>query len=59
MLELSWKGTKKVVLENCEESNTRTFLKDGDTVQMMGSAQGDGFVIGFGECNGKILPASD
>lgn len=58
MLELSWKGTKKVLLENCESSNTRTFLQDGDTVYLHGAAKGDGFTIGFGDCYGNVLPAS-
>lgn len=58
MLELSWKGTKKVVLENCDSSTTRTFLQDGDTVILQGSAAGNGFTIGFGDCSGTVLPAS-
>lgn len=58
MLELSWKGTKEVVLESSESLTTRKFLKDGDTVIMEGHAVGDGFKIGFGECLGKILPAT-
>ena len=34
----------------------RKFLKDGDTVLMRGVCRGDGFRIGFGPCDGKILP---
>lgn len=57
MLELSWNATKKIVLENSKTTETRTFLQDGDTVCMRGEAKGDGFTIGFGECDGTILPA--
>lgn len=57
MLELSWKGTRKIVLSNTPTPTTRTFLQDGDTVIMTGVARGDGYTIGFGECSGKILPA--
>lgn len=57
MLELCWKGTKDVVLENSDE--TRKFLQDGDTVYMKGTARGDGFTIGFGECKGTVLKARE
>ena len=40
-----------------EGGSTRKFLKDGDTVNMVGFAQGNGYRIGFGECKGKVLPA--
>ena len=55
MLELSWKGTRKVVLSNTSTPETRTFLQDGDTVIMNGLARGEGYSIGFGECSGKVL----
>ncbi|EPQ32052.1 uncharacterized protein PFL1_00250 [Pseudozyma flocculosa PF-1] len=35
----------------------RTFLEDGDSVRMTAKVEGDGFCIGFGECEAKILPA--
>jgi len=54
MIELCWKGTKPMTLPSGEE---RKFLADGDTVLMTGFCQGDGYRIGFGECNGTILPA--
>lgn len=54
MLELSWKGSKTVKLANGDE---RKFLKDGDTVRMRGFCQGEGYRIGFGPCDGKVLPA--
>jgi len=54
MLELSWKGTKEIVLADGQK---RRFLQDGDQVTLRGYCQGDGFRVGFGECTGKILPA--
>ena len=53
MLELSWKGTKKVPIGNGNES--RTFLRDGDTITMRGICEkADGIRVGFGECAGTI-----
>ena len=54
MLELSWRGSKTIPLAQGIE---RKFLQDGDEVVMSAHAQGDGYVIGFGSCEGKILPA--
>jgi fumarylacetoacetase len=54
LLELSWKGTKTIRLENGEQ---RKFLQDGDTVTLTGWCQGQGYRVGFGEVIGKILPA--
>ncbi|KAF0694356.1 Aste57867_14767 [Aphanomyces stellatus] len=54
MLELSWQGTKEIPIANGE---TRKFLKDGDTINIRGFCQGNGYRIGFGDCAGKILPA--
>lgn len=55
MLELSWKGTKPIRLQNGEE---RKFLQDGDTVILRGYCVNDHRVrIGFGKCEGKLLPA--
>ncbi|XP_073230518.1 fumarylacetoacetase-like isoform X2 [Porites lutea] len=56
MLELSWKGTKPLDLG---EGVTRKFLQDGDEVIMTGYCQGNGYRVGFGECRGKILPATN
>lgn len=36
---------------------TRTFIEDGDSVTLHGHAQGQGYRIGFGPCEGTILPA--
>lgn len=54
MLELSWKGTRTVELAN---NQTRKFLQDGDEVIIRGFCQGENYRIGFGLCNGKVLPA--
>lgn len=54
MLELSWNGSKPVVLNNGDE---RSFLEDGDTVIMKGFGEKDGIRVGFGELRSKILPA--
>jgi fumarylacetoacetase len=54
MLELSWKGSKTIDIGG---GNTRKFLQDNDEVLMTGFCQGDGYRVGFGDCNGKILPA--
>ncbi|CAH0400757.1 unnamed protein product [Chilo suppressalis] len=56
MLELAWKGTKPIRLLNGEE---RKFIQDGDTVTLRGHAVGqDGARIGFGKCEGTLLPAT-
>ncbi|WP_134679054.1 fumarylacetoacetase [Paracoccus ravus] len=53
LLELSWGGSEPLAIEG----GTRCFLEDGDTVTLRGAAQGDGYLIGFGDCSGRILPA--
>jgi len=55
MLELSWRGQNPVKLPN---GDTRSFLEDGDRVVLRGHAQGDGYRVGFGTAEGKVLPAS-
>ena len=54
MLELSWRGTNPVKLNDGSE---RKFILDNDTVIMRGFCKNDKVRIGFGECKGKILPA--
>jgi fumarylacetoacetase len=53
MLELAWKGTKPITLNDGTE---RKFILDGDTVIMKGHAEKDGVRIGFGEVRSKVLP---
>lgn len=54
MLELSWKGTKPVVLDDGSE---RKFILDGDLVTIKGFGEQNGVRIGFGEVSAKVLPA--
>ncbi len=54
MLEIAWKGTKPVPLS---DGSSRTFIQDGDSVILRGHAMKNGVRIGFGSCEGKILPA--
>jgi len=57
MLELSWKGTKTIQLENSSQQE-RKFLKDGDTVIVKGLCDNkNGIRLGFGSCESKLLPA--
>ena len=53
LLELSWNGQKPVAVG----PDTRSFIEDGDRVLMRGYAQGEGYRVGFGECDGELLPA--
>jgi len=56
MLELSWRGSKTVKLDNSSQQE-RKFLKDGDTVIMKGICDNKkGIRLGFGSCESKILP---
>ena len=54
MLELAWKGTKPVQMNDGSE---RKFIQDGDTVTMRGYAEKEGVRVGFGEISTLILPA--
>jgi fumarylacetoacetase len=54
MLELSWRGTRPIVLSDGSE---RKFLQDGDTLTLTGHCKKGNVRIGFGEATGKILPA--
>ena len=54
MLELAWKGTKPLTLN---DGTQRRFILDGDTVIMRGYCQNATIRIGFGEVTGKLLPA--
>jgi fumarylacetoacetase len=56
MLELTWRGSKPIVLS--ETGEERTFLEDGDVVTMSGWAQGEGYRVGLGTVSGRVEPAS-
>ncbi len=53
MLELSWKGTTPVQLNDGSE---RKFIQDLDTVIMKGYCEKDDIRVGFGEVSTKVLP---
>ncbi len=55
MLEISWQGKNPTTMPDGTE---RKFILDNDTVAMKGYCEKDGVRIGFGECSGKILPAT-
>jgi len=56
LMELSLGGSKPLELPNGER---RGFLEDGDEVILRATARADGYVpIGFGDCRGRLLPAS-
>lgn len=54
MMELSWKGTKPLKLNDGSE---RKFINDNDTVILRGYCKNNEIRIGFGECKAKLLPA--
>ena len=54
MMELSWKGTKPLTLNDGTE---RKFINDNDTVILRGYCQNELVRIGFGECKAKLLPS--
>ncbi|WP_281708991.1 fumarylacetoacetase [Phaeobacter italicus] len=54
LLELSWGGKEPLTLDTGEE---RSFIADGDTLTLKGTAKGKGYTIGFGDCTGTVLPA--
>ncbi|MEK9625221.1 MAG: fumarylacetoacetase [Halieaceae bacterium] len=54
MLELTWNGRDALEVDG----GTRTFLEDGDSINITGHCEG-AYRIGFGNCEGTILPAPD
>ena len=57
LIELAWRGTEPVPLPNGE---TRAFLADGDEVIVRGWCEAPRAArIGFGECRGTVLPATE
>ena len=57
MLELSWRGSKVIPLENTP-GEERKFVKDGDNVIVSGFCQKPGGPrVGFGTAEGVVLPA--
>jgi fumarylacetoacetase len=54
LLELSWNGRDPIAVEG----GARSFLEDGDRIEITGVCEGD-YRVGFGACSGTILPAVD
>ena len=55
LIELSWGGTQPLTLA---DGSTRTFLEDGDIVEITATAPGTaGGRISFGEVTGTVVPA--
>ncbi len=55
LAEQSEKGTADISIGG----ESRRYLEDGDEITFRGRATRDGFAsIGFGECSGRVLPAS-
>ncbi|MCX8080147.1 MAG: fumarylacetoacetase [Bacteroidia bacterium] len=54
MLELTWKGTQPIQLNNGEQ---RKFINDHDTIIFRGKAKKGEITLGFGECISTVLPA--
>ncbi len=54
LLEVSWGGKEPLTLDTGE---TRTFIEDGDTITLTGTAKGDGYQLGFGTCTGTVQAA--
>lgn len=53
LLELSWGGKEPFAIDG----GTRSFIEDNDTLILRGAAEGDGYLIGFGDCAGKVISA--
>lgn len=53
MLELAWNETKPILLD---DGTQRTFIQDFDTVILKGFCFNEKVKIGFGSCEGKIIP---
>ena len=56
LLEITWGGKELLTLS---DGSTRAFLEDRDRISLQGSARGDGYLIGFGECSGTLVPATE
>lgn len=53
LLELSWGGKEPIAIVG----GTRSFIEDHDTLTLRGWCKGEGYIIGFGVCVGKVTPA--
>lgn len=53
LLELSWGGTGPLSIDG----DACSFIGDGDTLTLRGHCLVEGYVIGLGDCTGKVIPA--
>ena len=53
LLEMTRGGNEPVIVNG----EARTFILDGDVIDLYAYGQADGYRIGFGPCAGRILPA--
>ncbi len=54
LLEMTEGGKQDLDIGN---GKTRKFIEDGDSITMRGYCEKDGVRVGFGDCEGTILPA--
>jgi len=54
LFELTTNGKKKIKVGEQE----MTWIEDNDIVNMHAEIKGNGYMIGFGDCSGEILPAN-
>jgi len=54
LFELTTNGKNPLKLK---DGKTRTWLEDNDIVKFVGFSKGNGFTVGFGECEGMLLPS--
>ena len=59
LLELTRDGTSPFEAESKDGRISRPWLRDGDVVSFRigKNSKGENFSVGFGACEGKILPA--
>ena len=55
MLELTWNGTEPITLEDATQ---RSFLNDGDIIQMRGWAGNDDRYVTLGEVRNTVVPTT-
>ncbi len=54
MMELSWRGAEPLTMK---DGTQRSYILDNDVVTIKGYSEKDGIRVGFGEVEGRILPA--
>ena len=54
LIELTNRGANPLTFPS---GVTRKFVGDGDSINLQAQCVGDGFTVGFGDCEGTVLPA--